>query len=1163
MKIYRPTITDIAQDLIPSASGTLQVGTAVFAFSDGVFNNLQVNSEPTGPLGVATKGYVDTQVSGIDEHNELGNLDWSVAAHVIDSNITPNASGTIDLGTVTLAYDDAYIDKIHLEADPTTPLQAATKQYVDTQAEGASNWSDEGGYLKPLTDGDDIRVYDSGGADYIELSLDGTESWMKWNDGELWLQSQEVNTSVTITGNTGGQGQLTLMDGDDADDYLRIRNTNTVTNFYPGSNTTAVIFNGDGYDVDYTFESDNNPAMLKIMGDDTGVFINQTQGNDALTLESVGGGLKITDVGAGYLAADIYANAASGGSYGVRITAGTTTADYALWVDQRGGTDLFHIDGIGAVWHDAGNTVHVPIGGDIEAYIAAAAAGDTIALAAGTYTITDDIDIAKSINIVGQGVGHTTIACATADKNMFDIDADDVRIAELSMTYAGDNTNNVAIKALSVVGLVIENVNITMTGNGNKIGIDLDTAATAETTAIIRNVVISAISDNNASYGIWLTASGTSGNTSVVDIYNCNVTASSSGAVECSAYYVQDSSATVDGFMNVYNSIGTSSSAGDALGVKTQNGNAIFNSYNSTFSAGTYDVKRVSGTLTLYDTTLVNNTTSGTITYGGTVVSESFQAEPDSDTVGGIIASRAKMGMPTGGAGDYAYFGHIDSFGAGANYAVAQGAGGGTHINAITGNAVLFSVNNVGVGQISDSLFQLTQNSDTLTFTGDGTDWYQKWSDGALYLQTDEGTDTAGVVWAKNKGTAFTYLGAESPAAHVNLFAGTSASSLMYTTSLTLYAQPYANRGTTTNVVANAVFSSTENVMNEGSADIDFRVESDNLTHALFVQGSDGFVGIGKAAPETLLELYNSGNYQYIHISNAVTGSTLTDGMFIGIDEVGNSMGILCQENYPLTFNTNSTEVGRWEANGVFKLTQNSDTLTFTGDGTDWYQQWSDGFLYLKSTEAAFSGVILEGTGDGYAFFRMSDATNANYYADFTQSETGFVIDFGTAMTTFTINEAGRDVDFRVESENVTDAFKIDAGTDTASFGVDVELGNIEIEEDAGAVTLVNMSVSATPGAGTEESYSFQIDDTDILKVYAEADSAGGIQNQHTQMTGHTVSTNFQKITTFGTFTLFVSDGTTAEGALTGVEGDICLNGGTGAGQMAYCDADGTNWTDM
>ncbi|MCK4328736.1 hypothetical protein KAX02_02730, partial [candidate division WOR-3 bacterium] len=60
-----------------------------------------------------------------------------------------------------------------------------------------------------------------------------------------------------------------------------------------------------------------------------------------------------------------------------------------------------------------------------------------------------------------------------------------------------------------------------------------------------------------------------------------------------------------------------------------------------------------------------------------------------------------------------------------------------------------------------------------------------------------------------------------------------------------------------------------------------------------------------------------------------------------------------------------------------------------------------------------------------------------------------------------------------------------------------IELGTILVfSEDSGAVTALDMPVSATPVAGTEESYSFKIDGDIILKVYGEADSAGGIQNE-------------------------------------------------------------------
>jgi hypothetical protein len=55
--------------------------------------------------------------------------------------------------------------------------------------------------------------------------------------------------------------------------------------------------------------------------------------------------------------------------------------------------------------------------------------------------------------------------------------------------------------------------------------------------------------------------------------------------------------------------------------------------------------------------------------------------------------------------------------------------------------------------------------------------------------------------------------------------------------------------GGTITYVNNAEFLPTGIIFNEGGIDADFRVESDNNTHALFVQGSDGNVGIGTSTP--------------------------------------------------------------------------------------------------------------------------------------------------------------------------------------------------------------------------------------------------------------------------------------------------------------------------
>ena len=58
--------------------------------------------------------------------------------------------------------------------------------------------------------------------------------------------------------------------------------------------------------------------------------------------------------------------------------------------------------------------------------------------------------------------------------------------------------------------------------------------------------------------------------------------------------------------------------------------------------------------------------------------------------------------------------------------------------------------------------------------------------------------------------------------------------------------------------ISRLYMDATETVINDNSKDLDFRVESDNLTHALFVEGSTGKVGIGVAAPAEMLEIFNA-----------------------------------------------------------------------------------------------------------------------------------------------------------------------------------------------------------------------------------------------------------------------------------------------------------------
>lgn len=77
-----------------------------------------------------------------------------------------------------------------------------------------------------------------------------------------------------------------------------------------------------------------------------------------------------------------------------------------------------------------------------------------------------------------------------------------------------------------------------------------------------------------------------------------------------------------------------------------------------------------------------------------------------------------------------------------------------------------------------------------------------------------------------------------------------------------------------------------EVVINDSSFDIDFRVESDNKTHALFVDGANGVIGMGDSAPQDRLSRTTSGavgrsttGFEYVASRN---DTTVGDDNFIG-----------------------------------------------------------------------------------------------------------------------------------------------------------------------------------------------------------------------------------------------------------------------------------------
>lgn len=118
----------IDSSIVPNASGNLNVGSSSLSFNYGYFDNLE-----SADAMYAKTYYGDgsnlTGILDISDHNLLNNLEWSVAGHTIDTNIMPDSSGSIDVGSAALSFDKGYFNN----------LEASTSIYAKTYYGDGSN----------------------------------------------------------------------------------------------------------------------------------------------------------------------------------------------------------------------------------------------------------------------------------------------------------------------------------------------------------------------------------------------------------------------------------------------------------------------------------------------------------------------------------------------------------------------------------------------------------------------------------------------------------------------------------------------------------------------------------------------------------------------------------------------------------------------------------------------------------------------------------------------------------------------------------------------------------------------------------------------------------------------------------------------------------------
>jgi len=378
--------------------------------------------------------------------------------------------------------------------------------------------------------------------------------------------------------------------------------------------------------------------------------------------------------------------------------------------------------------------------------------------------------------------------------------------------------------------------------------------------------------------------------------------------------------------------------------------------------------------------------------------------------------------------------------------------------------------------------------------------------------------------------------------------------------------------------------------INDGSADLDFRVESNGNTHMLFVDGGNDAVGIGTSTPgayysgaEQLVVAKASGEAGItiatasdtngaLYFADGTTGAAAYQGG-IGYQHDTSKLflvegGVATVFFGPTEYVFNETSLDRdfrVESNGnanMLFVDGGNDSVNIAGSSDP-----SKGNLVVtgSANSAASShrpAVLSRGSfGGGIAsldtlesgWYQLTNGTVWNlYHGRNTSSDTPaskIVQTFNSGETVF--NESSRDLDFRVESNGNANMFFVDGGNNEIGIGTNAPDAILHVHKaTAGSVTALSDSTLVLENSTHNYLTFLSPNDKEQAIIFGDAD------NNNNASVGYNHNTDNLSISAVDDI-VFNTSGTT-RGRFT--DNGLCFNADTAAGNALDDYEEGT-WT--